>query len=97
MQYYRESGSTALSTVSPTLRNELIHSVQSALDTFQFHLPLKREALAAFNRAARHCLAYEHRVEIVKSQGKDWNQDLKQDQLQQVTKHELGTVPLRRR
>jgi hypothetical protein len=31
-------------------------------------------------------------VEIVKSQGKDWNQDLKQDQLQRVVKEQLGEV-----
>ena len=31
-------------------------------------------------------------MELVKSQGKDWNQDLEQDQLQRVVQRELGGV-----
>lgn len=92
VQFYRESGATPARTPSRTLRDELIHSVQSAPNTFLFHVPLNREALDAFNRAARQSLVFEHRVEIVKSQGKDWNQDVKQAQLQQVLRRELGTV-----
>jgi hypothetical protein len=92
VQYYRESGAAAGPAISPTLRDTLIHSVQSSPNTYQFHVPLSREALGAFNQAARQCLGFEHRVEIVKSQGNDWNQDLKQDQLRQVVKQELGEV-----
>ncbi|GAA4379470.1 toprim domain-containing protein [Hymenobacter koreensis] len=92
VQYYQHSGTTAGKAISPTLRNELIHSVQSAPNTYQFHVPINRDALGAFNQAAIHSLAFEHQVEIAKSQGKDWNQDLKQDQLQRVVKQQLGEV-----
>ncbi|MBW3127170.1 toprim domain-containing protein [Hymenobacter profundi] len=90
VQYYRECGTPAGPAISPTLRDALIHSVQSAPNTYQFHVPLSAEALGAFNRAARQCLGFEHRVEIVKSQYKDWNEDLKQDQLQRVVRQQLG-------
>ena len=50
VHYYRESGATPANTPSRTLRDELIHSVQSVPHTFQFHVPLNREALSAFNR-----------------------------------------------
>ena len=56
---------------------------------------MNREAVRAFNHAARQCLVFEHRIDIAKSQGKDWNQDLKQGQLPQAVKPELGTIPFR--
>ena len=58
VQYYQESGEMARASGSATLRDELIHSVKSAPNTFQFHVPLNREALSAFNHAARQCLAF---------------------------------------
>ncbi|GAB3323265.1 toprim domain-containing protein [Hymenobacter humi] len=92
VHYYQESGAKEARTISPTLRDELIHSVKSAQNTFQFHVPMNRDALGAFNQAASRCLAFTHKIEIVKSQGKDWNQDVKKDQLQQVMQRELGAV-----
>jgi hypothetical protein len=92
VQYYRESGATAGNALNPTLRDALIHSVQPAPNTYQFHVPMNREALGAFNQAACRCLAFTHKIEIVKSQGKDWNQDVKHVQLQQVVQRELGPV-----
>jgi len=98
VQCYRASGDAATPAPSPTLRDVLIHSVKSAPNTFQFNVPLNREALAAFNRAAGQTLAFEHRVEIAKSEGKDWNQDLMQEQLRQVVKRGLdGTGKTARR
>ena len=38
---------------------------------------------------------FAHRVDIAKSLGKDWNQDLKQEQLRRVIKQELGLGPFR--
>lgn len=90
--YAQENGSPALPVSSQTLRDELIHSNKLGAHTYQFHVPMCREALGAFNQAASQALAFEHRVEIVKSQGKDWNQDLKQDQLQRVVQRELGGI-----
>ena len=97
VQYYQESGAAAQDRGPATLRDELIHSVKSAPNTFQFHVPMNREALSAFNHAARQCLAFERRIDIIKSQGKDWNQDLKRDQLPRVSQQELGSVSFRLR
>ncbi|WP_460503285.1 toprim domain-containing protein, partial [Hymenobacter agri] len=91
-QYAQENGEPGTPASSQTLRDELIHSNKLGAHTYQFHVPMSREALGAFNEAASKALAFEHRVEIVKSQGKDWNQDLKQDQLQQVARRELGGI-----
>lgn len=91
-QFAQEDGPAGPTAGSPTLRDELIHSNKLGAHTYQFHVPLNREALGAFNQAASQTLAFEHRVEIVKSQGKDWNQDLKQDQLQRVVRRELGGI-----
>lgn len=88
-QYAQENGAPAS---SQTLRDELIHSNKLGTHTYQFHIPMSREALGAFNQAASQTLAFEHRIEIAKSQGKDWNQDLKQVQLQQVVQRELGNA-----
>ncbi|WP_324679643.1 toprim domain-containing protein [Hymenobacter sp. GOD-10R] len=91
-QYAQENGEPGNPASSQTLRDELIHSNKLGAHTYQFHVPMSREALGAFNQAASQALAFEHRVELVKSQGKDWNQDLKQDQLQRVVLRELGGV-----
>lgn len=91
-QYAQENGSPSSPVSSQTLRDELIHSNKLGAHTYQFHIPMSREALGAFNQAASQALAFEHRIEIVKSQGKDWNQDLKQDQLQRVVQRELGSI-----
>ncbi len=91
-QYAQASGAPGSPATNPSLRDELIHSQKLGAHTYQFHLPMSREALGAFNQAASQTLAFEHRVEIVKSQGKDWNQDLKQEQLQRVVQRELGSV-----
>ncbi|MDO7848589.1 toprim domain-containing protein [Hymenobacter sp. M29] len=91
-QYAQENGEPGNPASSQTLRDELIHSNKLGAHTYQFHVPMSREALAAFNQAASQALVFEHRVEIVKSQGKDWNQDLKQDQLQRVVQRELGGI-----
>lgn len=91
-QYTQENGEPGNPASSQTLRDELIHSNKLGAHTYQFHVPMSREALGAFNEAASQTLGFEHRVEIVKSQGKDWNQDLKQDQLQRVVQRELGGI-----
>ncbi|AIZ65570.1 hypothetical protein PK28_18295 (plasmid) [Hymenobacter sp. DG25B] len=91
-QYAQENGEPGNSASSQTLRDELIHSNKLGAHTYQFHVPMSREALGAFNEAASQTLGFEHRVEIVKSQGKDWNQDLKHDQLQRVVQRELGDI-----
>jgi hypothetical protein len=90
--YAQENGEPGNPASSQTLRDELIHSNKLGAHTYQFHVPMSREALGAFNQAASQALAFEHRVELVKSQGKDWNQDLKQDQLQRVVQRELGGI-----
>lgn len=89
-QYAQENGASESATSSQTLRDELIHSNRLGTQVFQFHVPMSREALGAFNWAAIQSLNFECRIEIAKSQGKDWNQDLKQEQLQQVVQRELG-------
>ena len=91
-QYAQENGEPGNPASSQTLRDELIHSNKLGAHTYQFHVPMSREALGAFNQAASQALAFEHRVELVKSQGKDWNQDLKRDQLQRVVQRELGGI-----
>lgn len=91
-QFSQANGAPGTPATSPTLRDELIHSQKLGTHTYQFHLPMSPGALHAFNQAASQTLAFEHRVELVKSQGKDWNQDLKQDQLQHVVRRELGEV-----
>jgi len=91
-QYAQENGLPGSPASSLTLRDELIHSNKLGAHTYQFHIPMSREALGSFNQAASQTLAFEHRVEIVKSQGKDWNQDLKQAQLQQMVQRELGSI-----
>ncbi|GAB3720514.1 hypothetical protein GCM10027594_00500 [Hymenobacter agri] len=91
-QYGQQSGETNTQAVSQTLRDELISSTKLGPHTYQFHVPMNREALGAFNQGASQHLAFEHKVEIVKSQGKDWNQDLKEKQMQQVVKRELGAA-----
>lgn len=91
-QFAQEGGAATPAAGGQTLRDELIHSNKQGANTYQFHVPLSREALGAFNQAASQALAFGHRVEIVKSQGKDWNQDLKQDQLQRVVQRELGSI-----
>ncbi|WP_400194216.1 toprim domain-containing protein [Hymenobacter sp. B81] len=87
-QYRQVSGESA-QAVSQTLRDELISSAKLGPSTYQFHVPMSREALSAFNQGAIQSLSFQHRIEIVKSQGKDWNQDLKQKQMEQVVKREL--------
>jgi hypothetical protein len=89
-RYQQESGETDTQAVSQTLRDELISSTKLGPSTYQFHLPMNREALGAFNQGATQSLTFEHKIEIVKSRGKDWNQDLKQDQMQQVVKRKSG-------
>lgn len=89
-QYHQASGTEPGPTADPTLRAALISSARISTNSYQFHMPMGREALGAFNQAALQSLQFEHKIELVKSQGKDWNQDLKQDQMQQVVKRELG-------
>lgn len=91
-QYAQENGEPGNPASSQTLRDELIHSNKLGAHTYHFHVPMSREALGAFNQAASQTLAFEHCVELVKSQGKDWNQDLKQEQLLRVVQRELGGV-----
>lgn len=91
-QYAQENGEVSNPVSSQTLRDELIHSNKLGAHTYQFHVPMSREALGAFNEAASQTLGFGHRVEIVKSQGKDWNQDLRHDQLQRVVLRELGGI-----
>lgn len=88
-QYYQASGTVPGTAPDPTLRAALISSTRMSPNTYQFHVPMGRETLGAFNQAAVQSLQFEHKIELVKSQGKDWNQDLKQDQMQQVVKREL--------
>lgn len=89
-QYYQASGTEPGTAPDLTLRAALISSARMSANTYQFHVPMGRETLGAFNQAALQNLQFEHKIELVKSQGKDWNQDLKQDQMQQVVKRELG-------
>ena len=91
-QYREQAGETGTQAVSQTLRDELISSTKICPNTYQFHVPMNKEALGAFNQGATQSLAFEHKIEIIKSQGKDWNQDLKEQQMQQVVKRELGPV-----
>ncbi|QKG54935.1 hypothetical protein [Hymenobacter sp. BRD67] len=56
---------------------------------------MNREALGAFNQAIAQSLQYDQKIELVKSRGKDWNEDLKQDQMQRVVKRELGSAVTR--
>lgn len=91
-QYHRESGEANSPAIPQILRDEMISSARLGPNTYQFHVPMNREALGAFNQAIGQSLQYEQKIELVKSQGKDWNEDLKQDQLQRVVKRELGGV-----
>lgn len=91
-QYHRESGEANSPAIAQTLRDELISSARLGPNTYQFHVPMNREALGAFNQAIGQSLQYDQKIELVKSQGKDWNEDLKQDQMQRVVKRELGGV-----
>lgn len=89
-QYQQTSGEQPSQALLPTLRDELIATTKVQANTYQFHLPMNRDALAAFNQAAVKHLQFEQKIELVKSRGKDWNQDLKEAQLQAVVKRELG-------
>lgn len=91
-QYGRESGEASSPAIPQTLRDELISSARLGPNTYQFHVPMNREALGAFNQAIGQSLQYDQKIELVKSQGKDWNEDLKQDQMQRVVKREIGGV-----
>jgi len=97
-QYQAESGAgsgpggTTQPLMTPTLSEQLIGGSRLTQNTWQFHLPMSRDALNAFNKAAVQHLTFEKKIELVKSQGKDWNQDLKQDQLQKVVARELPKV-----
>lgn len=91
-QYERASGEVNAPTVAQTLRDELISSAQLGPATYQFHIPLNREALGAFNQAISQNLQYDQKIELVKSQGQDWNHDVKQDQAQRAVKSELDSV-----
>ncbi|TVT36780.1 toprim domain-containing protein [Hymenobacter setariae] len=91
-QYNRESGEPVSPAIAQTLRDELISSARQGPNTYQFHVPMNREALGAFNQAIAQSLQYDQKIELVKSQGKDWNEDLKQDQMQRVVKRELGSA-----
>jgi hypothetical protein len=91
-QYGQQSGEMNTQAVSQTLRDELISSTKLGPNTYQFHVPMNREALGAFNQGMTQSLAFDHKIEIVKSRGKDWNQDLKEHRMQQVVKRELGPV-----
>ncbi|UYZ65311.1 toprim domain-containing protein [Hymenobacter weizhouensis] len=91
-QFSQANGAPGTPATDLTLREQLIHSQKLGAHTYQFHVPMNAAALAAFNLAASQTLAFAHRVEIAKSQGKDWNQDLKQDQLQRVVQRELSPV-----
>ena len=90
-QHYQQlSGEPASQAAPATLREELIAVTRPQAGTYQFHLPMNREALAAFNQAAVHHLQFEQKVELRKAQGKDWNEDVKQVQLHAVVRRELG-------
>ena len=89
-EYHRASGETATAATPPTLRDALIASARPGAGTYQFHVPINREALGAFNQAIGRHLHYDRTIEIAKSQGKDWNEDLKQAQMQRVVRRELG-------
>ncbi|TDN39874.1 hypothetical protein A8B98_16925 [Hymenobacter sp. UV11] len=91
-QYSRESGEASSPAIPQTLRDELISSARLGPNTYQFHVPMNREALGAFNQAIGQSLQYDQKIELVKSQGKDWNEDLKQEQMQRVVQQELGSV-----
>ena len=97
-QYQTESGAglgpggTTQPLMTPTLSEQLIGGSRLTQNTWQFHLPMSRDALSAFNKAAVQHLTFEKKIELVKSQGKDWNQDLKQEQMQQVVARELPKV-----
>lgn len=91
-QYHRESGEPSSPAIPQTLRDELISSARQGPNTYQFHVPMNREALGSFNQAIGQNLQYDQKIDLVKSQGKDWNEDLKQDQMQRVVKRELGDV-----
>ena len=90
-QHYQQlSGEPAGQAPPPTLREELIAVTRPQAGTYQFHLPMNREALAAFNQAAVQHLQFEQKVELRKAQGKDWNEDVKQARLHAVVRRELG-------
>nr|GFA35360.1 hypothetical protein [Tanacetum cinerariifolium] len=89
--YKRESGEADSPALAQTLRDSLISSTRQGPNTYQFHVPMNREALGTFNQAIGRHLQYDKKIELVKSQGKDWNEDLKQDQMRQVVKRELGS------
>ncbi|QIL78407.1 toprim domain-containing protein [Hymenobacter sp. HDW8] len=91
-QYHRESGEPISPAIPQTLRDELISSARQGPNTYQFHVPMNREALSSFNQAIGQHLQYDQKIELVKSQGKDWNEDLKQDQMQKVVKREIGSI-----
>lgn len=93
-QYQQASGEQPSQAVLPTLRDELIATTRSQANTYQFHLPMNREALSAFNQAAVQHLQFEQKIELVKSHSNDWNQELKDTQMQAVVKRELGPAPV---
>ena len=93
-QYALLSGEGGQVTGFPTtLRDELIGASRTSPTSYQFHVPLTRDALSAFNQAANQHLAFDHKLELTKSRGKDWNDDLKAQQLKQVAARELGPTP----
>lgn len=82
-------GGGAQPAMVPTLSEQLIGGSRLSQNTWQFHLPMSRDALQAFNQAAVQHLQFDKKVELVKSRSKDWNQDLKEEQMQQAVAREL--------
>ncbi|MBO3273119.1 biofilm formation regulator BssR [Hymenobacter defluvii] len=61
-----------------TLNTEIITAGKSAENRFQFHVPKRLETLAFFNKALIESFPMSVKLEVVKSQAKDWNDDLKE-------------------
>ncbi|MDF7813937.1 hypothetical protein [Hymenobacter sp. YC55] len=82
-QYQQESGEPNSPATAQTLRNELISSARLGPNSYQFHVPVNVAALSSFNQAIVQNLQFSHKIELVKSKGRNWNEDVQQKQLGQ--------------
>ena len=73
--YQQVAGSTA--PPGNTLNTEIITAGKSAENRFQFHIPKRLETMAFFNRALLESFPMSVKLDITKSQAKDWNDDLR--------------------
>jgi hypothetical protein len=74
--YYQVAGPKAPPT--HTLQSEFILATKEADNSYKFHIPKRLEALEYFNRSLIQSYPMSVKLDLVKSQANDWNDQLKE-------------------